>query len=196
MSVALGQERLLEDPPDTSLIVPFSNLAHWGIDPSTQRSSIAWVDGFGQRGVQTVSYPPAGPRRLTEIRERTIEEVRLICHREGRRPGVVVVEQPGGKSVNVQLMFAVGVIVEALQEGLRQAFNFDFQPQLQIVVPSKWKKVVLGRGDVYKPKRDDHRPYYTLTWAQEQGYEGKLWDEADAYAIAEYARKSYGFIVR
>lgn len=194
MSVALGQEQLVEDAPEHAIIVPRPGFGHWGIDPSTKRVSIAWIGADGERGVETESFPsPREAVRLTSIRQATFD---LAAKLQYRHPaGFVFVEQPSGKQINLALTYAVGVIVEAVQAAL-VAHTDGFVPVVGMVSSSSWKKQALGRGDVYKPKRGDDTPYYALTWAQERGYAGKLWDEADAYGIAEAARKTAGFIVR
>jgi hypothetical protein len=194
MSVALGQEQLLEDAPEHAIIVPRAGFGHWGVDPSTKRVSIAWIGPDGERGVETESFPaPREALRLTAIRELTYRFAGDLQHTHPA--GFVFVEQPSGKQITLALTYAVGCIVEAIQAALVMHTD-GFVPVVGMVSSSSWKKIALGRGDVYKPKKDDPRPYYALTWAQERGYRGRLWDEADAYGIAEAARKTAGFIVR
>jgi hypothetical protein len=47
----------------------------------------------------------------------------------------------------------------------------------------------LRRGNLYKPKRGHTFEYGVLTWARQNGYAGCSWDEADAWGIAEAARR-------
>jgi len=62
---------------------------------------------------------------------------------------------------------------------------------VESVASAKWKLVVCGYGAIAKPKPTSREPYAVLEWAQYVGYEGTSWDEADAWAIAEYARGAY-----
>lgn len=180
----LGQGELLEPCPERSLSVS-TELTWWGIDPSSKRVSLAWIHQDGERGVRTASFsqPKNSPARLRGILADTLDLAYAVA--EQAPPAFVYVEQPGGKYVEPELWYAVGTIIAALATAAPEAI-------VETVTVSHWKKLALGRGDVYKPKKGDPRPYYTLVWAQDMGYAGRLWDEADAMGIAEAARRTVG----
>jgi hypothetical protein len=60
--------------------------------------------------------------------------------------------------------------------------------RIETCTSSWWKKRGCGWGAIYKPKRVTEE-YGVLTWARQNGYEGASWDEADAWGIAEAARR-------
>jgi hypothetical protein len=193
----LGQQELLPAEPRRRLIVPDGHTAWWGVDPSTKRVAIAGVvdgDHAYTRWAKTASFPALdGAERLSAIYSETrrlVEGVATCCP----WPGVVVVEQPGGKSINWPLYLSVGVIVLAVHDGLYEVT--DRHVKVELVAPATWKKRACGRGDIYKPKVGDTREYGVLTWARENGYTGNSYDEADAMGIAEAARREVLLEVR
>jgi hypothetical protein len=163
--------------PTRRLIVRPGMTAHWGVDPSTLRLAVA----CGRR-VQTHSFPRTeGYARLADIYDSTAEFTQDLMF-SWPVPGFVLVEQPSGKTVNLELTYAVGVIIAAMQGALPGT-------RFETVSSSSWKKVACGRGDIYKPKKGDNWEYGVLRWARENGYQGSSWDEADALVIAEAARR-------
>lgn len=161
-----------------------------GVDPSTQRVAIASVSPEGLRGVSTGSFPSRrGGRRLAVILYETRRLMRSLVD-AGVEPGVIVVEQPSGKTPNLQLVYATGVIMAAVAEVCPGAVA-------ETVPSSTWKKVACGRGNIYKPKRERGSPapvpedYAVLGWARGLGYRGWSWDEADAMGIADYAWRTF-----
>jgi hypothetical protein len=99
-----------------------------------------------------------------------------------------LVEQPSGKSENPNLSYAVGVVLAAVYDGLREAYGRAVA--LETVVSGHWKKVACGRGNVYKPTKKAlgrsplFEDYGVAVWARENGYDGTSWDECDALGIA------------
>jgi hypothetical protein len=193
----LAQQELVEPAPVRRLIVPRGHSAWWGVDPSTVRLSVAYVTPEGARGVRTVPFARVeGPARLSEIYAQTRlfalgVSAMAIAAPEGvgvlPAPGLVLVEQPSGKMENPNLSYAVGVIQAALFDGLYSAFGRAVR--IETCTSSWWKKRACGRGNLYKPKRGDPEPYGVLQWARQNGYAGASWDEADAWGIAEAARR-------
>jgi hypothetical protein len=189
----LAQQELVEPAPVRRLIVPRGHSAWWGVDPSTVRLSVAYVTPEGARGVRTVPFARAdGSARLSEIYAQTRLFARHVWSpwTEARvdfpAPGLVLVEQPSGKMENPNLSYAVGVIQAALYDGLYSALGRAVR--IETCTSSWWKKRACGRGNLYKPKlRGDE--YEVLTWARQNGYAGSSWDEADAWGIAEAARR-------
>lgn len=158
--------------------------AHWGCDPSTQRLAIATAGGH----VATQAFPRTdGLARLSDIYESTKEFVEDLLAR-WTTPGFVLVEQPSGKTINLELTYAVGVIIAAMQEVLPGV-------RFETIVSSSWKKLATGYG--HAPKLDpntgkvwaDREQYAVLKWARTNGYQGTSYDEADALGIAEAARR-------
>jgi hypothetical protein len=167
---------MVPEPP-RRLIVRRGMSAHWGVDPSTLRIAVA----CGNK-VAIHSFPRTeGLARLADIYQSTTEFMEDIAG-DFPAPGFVLVEQPSGKTINLELTYAVGVIVAAMQAAL-PGVHFE------TVVSSSWKRIACGRGDIYKPKKGDDWEYGVLRWARENGYEGSSWDEADALGIAEAARR-------
>lgn len=162
--------------PQRRLIVRRGITAHWGVDPSTLRIAIA-----SEGRVQTHSFPRTeGLARLGDIYQSTVDFAMDFA--DGRLPGFILIEQPSGKTINLELTYAVGVIIAALCEAMPGA-------RIETVVSSSWKRIACGRGDIYKPKKGDDWEYGVLRWARENGYQGSSWDEADALGIAEAARR-------
>lgn len=181
----LGQTELLA-PARTKKVQVAGGGSWWGIDPSTLRVAITSVSAEGQRGVSTRSFPPrTGGRRLAVILYETRALARALIEAEGP-PGVVVVEQPSGKTPNLPFVYAVAVIIAAVAEAAPLAV-------VDTVPSSTWKKVACGAGNLYKPKGRNvgFLDYGVAAWAREQGYRGSSWDEADSWGIADYAWRTY-----
>jgi hypothetical protein len=159
----------------------------WGVDPSTKRIAIATVGPHGERAVRSLDVPKglAGASRLEAIRTVTIE----LCALVASCPGVVLVEEPAGfgKRPNPELAYAVGAVLCGLVVGAPFT-HVDF------VASARWKLQVCGYGAIAKPKPSSKREYEVLRWARDAGYEGVSWDEADAWAIAEYAHDFYELV--
>jgi hypothetical protein len=120
--------------PTRRLIVRPGMTAHWGVDPSTLRIAVA----CGGR-VQTHSFPRTeGYARLADIYDSTAEFTQDLMF-SWPVPGFVLVEQPSGKTVNLELTYAVGVIIAAMQGALPGT-------RFETVSSSSWKKVACGRG--------------------------------------------------
>lgn len=191
----LGQTELLETPPSRKLIVPSGHRSWWGIDPSTKRCAIGTVSpGVASnddlRKSQLVSFPTLeGGRRLAVIANLVRDLASALALLSP--PGLVVVEQPSGKSPNLELVYATGVIMGAVSQGITATTGHVIR--VETVPPATWKRVAVGRGDIYKPSPTELREgaiYPVLAWAQTLGYTGSSWDEADAWGIADYARRT------
>jgi hypothetical protein len=168
------------------LIVRPGKRAWWGVDPSTKRVAIAYVTPDGERGSVIRSLPTlAGAERLEAIRTATVELCESLRQSE-LEPGVIVVEEPAGfgKRPNPELAYAAGAVLCGLVVGA--PFT-----HVEFVASARWKLQVCGYGAIAKPKPTEKRRYEVLEWAQREGYEGTSWDEADAWAIAEYAHDAY-----
>lgn len=196
MAQVLGQEQLLEERPPIKVIVPQGQVCHWGVDPGSVRIAIATVDSERRRGVELLSLSTgAGAERLAAAYREIRALARSLAGEMGLPPGVIVVEQPSGAVQNLPLLYVVGVTLAALYEGVAAATGLS--PRIEVVPSSKWKRVACGRGDIYKPKKQKGQPspppegYEVLNWARRNGYVGSSWDAADAFGIAEYARKTY-----
>lgn len=192
----LGQEEIFTPPPTRKLIVPSGATSWWGIDPSTMRVAIATVTADGQRSVSTNSFAREdGGRRLASIFWGTAALARQLVHdARPARPGVIVVEQPSGKQPNPALSYAVGATIAGCFQGINEVTFDGVGPHdvpMPMVSSSTWKRVACGAGNIYKPKPTSKVAYGVLTWARQHGYSGSSWDEADAWAIAEYARRTY-----
>lgn len=185
-----GQTELFAGQPRRDLI-RFGAFGYAGVDPSTKRCAIARIDEHGRRCVDTVSFPElGGSDQLAAV----YSGVRGLWERIRDGIGLVVVEQPSGAKQNPQLVYAVGVTIAAIVAG--SALPRAIAPTVETVPSSKWKKDVCGSGAIRKPKPADQRPYGVLLWARENGYAGSSWDEADAWAIAEWARRSTRLVRR
>lgn len=193
----LGQQELLTPAPRRRIIVPANHTAWWGVDPSTKRVAIAHVHGgpaHCQRWVATASFPMLeGADRLSAIYALTRAKVEALAS-QIPWPGIVMVEQPGGSQRNWPLFYAVGVTIMAVHDGLREATGTAVK--VETMVPDRWKKIACGRGHIYKPKKGETREYGVLTWAHQNGYDGDSWDCADAWGIAEAARREVLLEVR
>jgi hypothetical protein len=195
VTAMLEQQELMDPPPKRRMIVPKGHTAWWGVDPSTQRVAIAGVsrapNGSLARWVHSTGFVPGeGLERLSWIYAQT-HALALQCA-ERWPPGLVMVEQPGGEHRNYPLFYATGVIAAAVSAAV-------VETRLETVVPGAWKKTACGRGDIYKTMRvpGKSKPvpvpfeeYGVLAWARANGYRAHSWDEADAWAIAEAARRT------
>ena len=183
--MSLGQSELFVPQPTKKLSVASGHDAWWGVDSSTKRVAIAAVDSEGERYGSIVSIERLeGAARLAKIYSRTAE----LCERllVSDRPGVIVVEAAAGfgKRPNPELAYAVGAVLAGVGAACPGVC-------VQMVIGSKWKLEVCGFGGIKKPKPTDKEEYAVLKWAREAGYAGSSWDEADAWAIADYARRTY-----
>jgi hypothetical protein len=189
----LGQQELMEAGPRRRIIVPEGHGAWYGVDPSTLRVSVAFVAQDGARGVATCPFPRAeGPERLAEIYTHTRQFWWRLMQAGWPTPGLVMVEQPSGKMENPNLSYAVGVILAATWAGVHDSFDGG---AIETCTSSWWKKRACGRGNIYKPKKRAEE-YEVVTWARENGYTGISWDEADAWGIAEAARREVELVQR
>lgn len=188
VSAPLLQQELMEPEPTRRLIVRPGMTAHYGVDPSTQRIAVACAHGAGHR-VETHPFPRTeGFARLGDIYQSTVEFMFELRDGGWPHPGFLLVEQPSGQSPNLELVYAVGVIIAALQEAFPGV-------RLETMPPMSWKKLATGRGNLSKLDPETKKPwkdrekYGVMRWARENGYTGPSWDEADALGIAEAARR-------
>lgn len=195
MSRGFGQGELLAPEPTRRLIVPAGHTSWWGCDPSTVRVSLATVTIDGERLVETAVFPQLdGGERLARMYQ-IAHDLAANAAVVAGAPGVIVVEQPSGKTPNPNLVYAVGVIQAALYGGAQSVLRARI-PLLETVASSRWKAVACGRGDIRKPKPTAREDYGVLQWARTAGYEGSSWDEADAWGVADYARRTFLLEVR
>jgi hypothetical protein len=184
----LAQQELL--PPEPRKTIVSEARAWWGVDPGTKRVAIGSVTEDGERAWASREIPKGlvGAERLRAIFRATYDLAASSTMFEDSpmpTPGYVLVEQPGGEHRNYPLFYAVGVTIAAIADAFPGV-------QVDVVPPATWKKEACGRGDIYKPKasmRAAGAKYGVLVWANDNGYDGSSWDEADALAIAEAARR-------
>jgi hypothetical protein len=200
----LGQQELMEAGPRRRIIVPEGHGAWWGVDPSTRRVAVAGVsqaaDGSLVRWAREQAFAPLdGPQRLGHIHSATSDLVDGLLLDYAPLPGLVLVEQPGGTHRNYELFYATGVIIAALATSLCEAGA----AKIEVVVPGWWKKRACGQGNIYKTMQVNGKPkplpfeeYGVLRWARSLGYAGSSWDEADAWGIAEAARREVELVQR
>ncbi len=191
--MGLGQLEAF-DPPPAHRLVRRSGYGWAGVDPSTKRCAIAVTWGE-ECAVDTISFPTReGAQRLAAI----YDGVRELGAKMLDGIGVIAVEQPSGKQENPALSYAVGATLAAIGSlwGDRGRFRAREAPVVVMATSSAWKKVACGYGAIYKPKPTSGDVYGVLVWAQGNGYTGTSWDEADAWGIAEYARKTYALVER
>ena len=197
MTQRLGQTEAFELPPSKKLIVPRGHTSWWGVDPSTLRVAIATVSvdhgGPGsapRRRSKIKAFDDSRPvvQRLPEIREETYRLAQTVSMTFAEKPGVIVVEKPAGfgDRPNPELAYAAGATLCGLVEFARGSGL-----KVLLIEGARWKKVACGRGDIKKPKPRSGVEYPVLTWARTVGFTGSSWDEADAWGIAEYARRTY-----
>jgi hypothetical protein len=198
MPQRFGQTELLERGPSRRLIVPEGRGAWWGVDPSTKRVAVGvvWPASAGdvRRTGFMVGFPAlVGGARHAHIFFAAQKLARSVVANAAWVPGVVWVEQPSGKQQSPELSYAVGATLGGLSAGIAEGLLLrepSPAPVLVETVPSSsWKLAAVGRGDVRKPKVASG-PYGVLTWARSVGYAGDSWDEADAWGIAEAARRT------
>jgi len=184
--MTLGQSELFVPQPTKKLIVPAGRNAWWGVDSSTKRVAIGVVNAAGERyGNIAAIEPSEGATRLAAIYRRTVM-LSAEYLQVADLPGVIVVEAAAGfgKRPNPELAYAVGAVLAGLGAACPGV-------SVQMVIGSKWKLEVCGFGGIKKPKPTAKEEYAVLKWAREHGYGGLSWDEADAWAIADYARRTY-----
>lgn len=183
--MTVGQIEAFETPPTRRLIVRPGHTAWWGVDPSTKHIAIAqYAYGMIDSAIRPIpQYDLA--QRAAAIRKETL----TLAATFEAVPGVIVIEQPSGTHTNLQLAYAVGAVLCALGE-------YHPQAVVETVTSGEWKRDVCGHGGIKKPKPTSSEPYPVLTWARAQGYEGSSWDEADARAICEYARRTFALDAR
>jgi hypothetical protein len=198
--VTAVQSELFEASPARRVIVPTGYSAFWGVDVSTKAVSVGWATAgrhkAPQRGVVTISWPAQDGGQRLAVAYRTIarEVVTAIGARRLPMPGLIWVEQPGGKSINWPLAYMVG-IAQAAVCGALETMGFS-AVRCETVAPSLWKKRACGHGAIPKTDPETRKPwrdpfgYGVLRWARDAGYDGTSWDEADGLGIAEAARRS------
>jgi hypothetical protein len=198
-TIMLEQQELVEPGPVRRLQVAPGYTAIWGVDPSTVRLAVAGVEPDGRRWVETLVFSGCdGAQRLSRI----YDETKRWAHAWGATrsfPGLVHVEQPSGKTPNPELLYAVGVIMAAIYDGL---YISGAPVRMETVSSAHWKKVACGRGNLYKPTRKllgrtpVFEDYAVARWARLNGYVGNSWDAADAWGIAEAARREIALVER
>jgi hypothetical protein len=192
MTEALAQQEMFEAPPRRRIQTFGGADSWWGIDPSSRGISLAWIDHTGTRGVHTELFPRlTGGARASAIYATSRELARTVA--ATAPPGLIFVEQPSGAMVVHELEYAVGVILAAVYDGACAAGQPP--PKVETITSSWWKKRACGHGGIRKPKRRSE-PYGVLTWAALNGYTGSSWDESDAWAIAEAARREVALEAR
>lgn len=192
-----GQQALTAPEPAEGVSAPDDGPGrwfHWGVDPGVSRTSIAWTDGE-ERGVVSIVPRGIGPARLYDLYAAVKAQARDLATGsvDGSilgagvppvlyaPPAVVVVEQVSVymKRVNPVVYEASGVVLAALYGALRTLWA---HPVAVVEFTSaEWKKAAVGAGHA---KKED-----VMVCARELGYDGAVQDEADAWTIAEAARR-------
>jgi hypothetical protein len=204
MTPLLEQQELLEVPPERTVALPTTispTAGWWGVDISTARYNIGFIDRDGQRGVHSVKLGAANDNegeRLNRFQRQMCTLTETMLAEPGvPLPGVVFVEQPGGQTVMPILWYAAGIAAQAIYQTVNRIHGYV--PRVETMPPSKWKKIAVGRGNIYKPARKKGQPpppidaYPVWVWARTLGMpETGSWDDADAYGVAEAARKTIG----
>lgn len=184
--MSLQADLFVPEPPRT---LTTEGRYGFGCDPSTKRLSVAWCFADGRReldrGVRTCSYPaerdPA--RRLALMYAHTVTFAKELAE---RWPGVVWMEQPSSKFRNHPLSYAVGATMAGMYAGLWSVAEGRKMPEFDTVTPSAWKKESIGPGWHRLSKEEGG----LVTAARALGYAGSLFDEADAWLIAEALRRT------
>lgn len=160
-----------------------------GIDPSTRRMSAAVFIPVSERTdraftVSTLSLPQVD---RNESRRLALQQTAIVPWLGDllrvHDPALVVVEEPfagtigGAVRVPRESYHVIGILLAVLGQ---------FGVRVERMGPSSWKSMALGagQGNARKPGRKDTFPYAVLTWARAAGYDGDLWDEADAIGMA------------
>jgi hypothetical protein len=199
----LAQQELIEVAPERHVVVPSALrdvVGWWGIDVSTRRYNVGYVTQSMDRGVHSVRLGEANDN-VGERLTRFARQLRLLLQTmlgEGiAPPAVVFVEHPAGKNVEPVLWYAVGTATQVAYETI--ADSYGYVPRVETIPPSSWKLKAVGRGNLPKPKRERGKPrpeldaYPVWRWARTLGLaENASWDDADAYGIAEAARRTIG----
>lgn len=203
----MAQQELLEVPPERHVVLPLSlrdSAGWWGVDVSTSRFNVAWVDQQGRRGVHSVRLGAASDNvgeRLTRFARRLRELVDAMLADGCPVPAVVFVEQPaalGGKGGSKPIMwYTVAVATQTVYE--RAKAHAGHVPYVATVPSATWKLSAVGRGNIKKPPRPPGTPppppdaYPVWQWARTLGLAADgSWDDADAMGIAECARRTIG----
>lgn len=203
----LEQQELMESPPGRHVVVPeriASPPCWWGIDPSTTAYHIAYVfdhpsDGR-RRGVHSVKLGDTNVNegeRLARFRSQMQRLVDAMLDDMIPPPGMVYVEQASGANPQPVLWYSVAVATEAVYDALHH--RLDYVPRVETTASAHWKKVATGHGRWNKtkphPTKKDKtvklalEEYGVMKWARANGYTGPSWDDADAWGIAEAARR-------
>jgi hypothetical protein len=185
VSRGFGQTELLEGPQPKRLIVPEGHVNWWGIDPSSVRVAVATVTPDGERGVTVQPFAGSGLARLHAIYMASRHVAMDLCGHCELPPGVVAIEQPSGRTPNPMLLYATGAIIAGVCSAL------PLRTELVMVPSATWKAVACGSGAIRKPKPTEREEYRVLRWARSLGYAGSSWDAADAYGVAEWARRTF-----
>jgi Holliday junction resolvasome RuvABC endonuclease subunit len=176
----LGQQALLEPEPTRTLAIGHAD-AWWGVDPSTLRISIGVITRGGERRVRVKSFPRGNLHgaRLDDIYVDTLAFARETAEMYGL-PGFVYVEQPFayGHPVPPVSYMVQGVIMAAIVRATGAV--------VESVPPPKWKATAVGNGNANKAA--------VMEWARLNGCPSDLQDDADAWAIAEAARRTVRFV--
>lgn len=139
----------------------------WGFDPSVNYPAAGeWPTGR----VALLHTDFFGPARLADLYAKWTALVR-----EWYRPDLeaVFVERIRGKHPMDALVMASGIIEAATHAVLAELGS---EAAIFELSTAEWKAHAVGRGHAQKSE--------VLRWAQENGYEGEVQDEADALAIA------------
>jgi Holliday junction resolvasome RuvABC endonuclease subunit len=181
VNVELGQQALLDPEPTRVVRGDPKVLSHWGVDPSTQRVSIAVVTPDGQRDVAVRSFGTYKEgERLHHIYRETGEFAGKLVRAWHGLPGFVWVEQPFAfKHPVPPVSYMVqGVIMAALYAATGAVVE-SCKP------PATWKSLAVGNGNANKAA--------VMEWAHLNGCPSGLQDDCDAWAIAEAARRTVRF---
>lgn len=184
----------------TQALLPGINTPPWslapcrailGIDPSTKRMSAAVLVPVGERDGRafvwdTLSLPQVDGN---ESRRLALQQTAIVPWMGGLlerwRPELVVVEEPFAGTVGKRKQLLVPK--ESYHViGILLAVLGQFGVRVERLGPTSWKATALGKGFgmVRKPGRGDDFEYAVLAWARGAGYEGRLYDEADAIGLA------------